>query len=129
MPMSIPATLPSAREHRLDWVGVRTFMRDHYLRRSEIPMEHLVSLPMPTLRYGEPAFALHACATVREASGTQSCRPPDRHWAIAAHTKTLLFYARTSILPLAAPGETWASVTLEQPAASVKAMAERLRAL
>jgi hypothetical protein len=104
-------------------------MIDHFLRRWEIPLEHHLSLPLPTQRYGEPAFAFYACPIVREPPAAPRCRPPDRHWAFSANSGALLFYAQISVLPLAPPGESWSVVTLEASADTVTALVDQLNAL
>lgn len=109
--MMTSVELADASTHRLTWSGCRALLKDHWLCRSEIPLGHIVSLPLPTMRLGAPGFAFHAVAPVREPSQPWRLSPPDRHGVVAASGAALLLYARTSALPLAAQGTVWSTVS------------------
>ncbi len=81
------------------------------LRRLEIPNEHAVSLPLPTKRWGEPAYAFFASPARRRPRQPMEQAPPDMWWAISAVDARLLIYAASSILPYA-KDEGWKRVTL-----------------
>ena len=74
--------------------------RAHPLRQSEIPIEHEVSLPIPTKRWGEPAYVFFAAPGVREKGRRSQTGAPDRWWAIAAHGGRVLAYALLDVVPL-----------------------------
>lgn len=113
---------------RFSWIAAHRLMGKHFLRHFEILVEHFVSLPLPILRYDQPAFAFYAGASVRQPNIRARYLPPDRHWTIAALGGSLLFYARTSILPLAPPGTHWTPAEGDRPAVTVQVLRDRLTA-
>lgn len=109
--------------------------RGGFLRDSEIPVEHTISLPLPTRRGGEPAFAAFA------ASMSGALRPPfqqsapDRWWLTSAYSGRLRVYALCQVVPLASesalagatlPAETR---TLAQVRADADALEQAMNAL
>ena len=82
---------------RLTLAELRGRFRLHPLRLSEIPVEHELSFPLPTLRFGIPAFAWFACLAKRPADAPPEYAPPDRWWALEAAAGRVLIYARTGI--------------------------------
>lgn len=127
--MMTSAELASTDTHRLTWSGCRTLLRDHWLRRSEIPLGHIVSLPIPTMRLGAPGFAFFAAAPVREPSQAWRLSPPDRHGVVAADGAALLLYARTSAVPLATTGTVWSTVMAPASKESPQTLSARLLSL
>lgn len=88
----------------LTYSDVLVRQRAGFLRASEIPVEFLVSLPMPTQRCGEPGFALFASPTSSALIQPVEQGPPDRWWAVSAKNGHLLLYAFCRVVPFA--GET-----------------------
>ncbi len=74
----------------------------------EVPLEHYVSAPLPTLRWGAPAYAAFAAPALRDPFGPMEMDPPDRWWAVDAVRLRLLAYALTSAVPFSdeAPGDS-----------------------
>ncbi len=110
----------------LSFATVRERIKTSALRRSEIPTEHLLSLPLPTLRWGRPAFAFYASPARRTPGKPTVQAPPDRYWAIAAHGGHLVFYALTSAVRLEAETDAWHPVELPPPAIPVAAMPDEV---
>lgn len=75
------------------------------IRAAEVPVEHAVSLPMPTKRTGSPGFAHFAAAAARDPEGPTKMSPPDRWWVIDAKRGRLLIYALSSVSTFAAESE------------------------
>lgn len=71
------------------------------LRTSEIPTEANVSLPMPTLRTGEPGFAFFANKTSNMFTSPVTQSPPDRWWIVNATNGSLALYALSRVLSFA----------------------------
>jgi hypothetical protein len=103
-------TLLSYREHRAQERKSPLFQR-------EVPLEHYKSLPLPTLRWGGPAFAAFACPARRAPRRPLVVNAPDRWWATSAHGGRLQVYAVVAALPFTDTGLS-ASVTIESPAAA-----------
>jgi hypothetical protein len=95
----------------LTYRQAREQQRSHPLRLAEVPVEHAVSLPLPTLRWGTPAYAQFAAPALRSPEGPQQEGPPDRWWALDARSGRLLVYALVSAVPFAA-GAPLEAVTL-----------------
>lgn len=127
--MTTSVELADTGIHRLSWSGCKALLRDHWLRRSEIPLGHVVSLPIPTMRLGAPGFAFFAAAPVREPSQAWRLSPPDRHGVVAAAGASLLLYARTSAVPLATTGTAWSTVMAPASKESPQALSARLLSL
>ncbi len=88
----------------LPWLPLaelRGRLRTHPLRLSEVPVEFEVSFPVPTRRFGPPAYAWFAGPCVRRPDGPAEHAPPDRWWAIDAATGRLLVYALAAVHPFA----------------------------
>jgi hypothetical protein len=85
-----------------DWLSYRQVLAwslDHPLRLSEIPVEHAISTPLPTLRYGIPAYIQMAAPAVRAPGQPTRQGEPDRWWLFAAQGGRLLAYALITIVP------------------------------
>lgn len=81
---------------------VRKEFAEHPLRRTEIPVEHFVSLPLPTLRWGAPGFAVFAAPALRRPRQPMRVDTPDRWWALGGGRARVLGYALCSAVPFAA---------------------------
>ena len=66
-----------------------------------VPIEHAVSLPMPTMRWSSPVFAVFAGPALRRPGRPLELHPPDRWWAVDAESGDLVAYALTSHIALA----------------------------
>jgi len=96
---------------------VRDCMRRHPLRQTEVPIEHAVSLPLPTRRLGANGYAFFAAPATRQPGEPVRQGAPDRWWVLSAASGRLLLYALTSATPFAE--EAWTPQTLPLISASV----------
>jgi len=74
---------------------------EHPLLTAEVPVEHFVSQPLPTLRWSRPAYAGFACPATRIPGEPLELDTPDRWWAIGADHGRLLAYALVRMIPFA----------------------------
>jgi len=81
------------------------------IRAAEVPVEHAISLPIPTRRWGVPGFAHFAAPALRDPEGPTRQSPPDRWWVIDARRSRLIVYALVSAVPFA-PGVTFEACEL-----------------
>ncbi len=72
---------------------------EHPLRTAEVPVEHHISHPLPTLRWASPAYAGFAGPAVRIPRQPLELGTPDRWWAIGAEHGRLLAYGLVSAVP------------------------------
>jgi hypothetical protein len=94
----------------LTYRQAREQQRTHPIRLAEVPVEHAVSLPLPSLRWGVPSYAQFAAPADRSPDRPPQQGPPDRWWVLDARSGRLVVYALTSAVPFAqAP---FAAVTL-----------------
>ncbi len=109
----------------LPYSRVRKEFGVHPLRRAEIPVEHFVSLLMPTMRWGAPGYAGFAAPARRVPGAPRALRAPDRWWAVAAAGGSLLAYALVGAVPFAGDlGQQ--QVTVPAPTRSVAGIEEDL---
>ena len=116
-------------EYLLGYAQARKAFSEHVVRRAEVPVEHMISLPMPTTRWGGvPGYAGFACPARRRPGEPLTVSAPDRWWALGARRGELLAYARTAALPFGTlpPAER---VTLPPVTRPVAAILEDLRVL
>jgi hypothetical protein len=92
------------------------------LRESDIPVDHAVSLGLPTRRWHGPGYAFLASPAVRRPGAPVEQQAPDRWWVLDARTARLIVYSLTAAVPFA-PGEQWSTVTLPPPTHSVQEQA------
>ncbi|WP_327046604.1 hypothetical protein OG320_01495 [Microbispora sp. NBC_01189] len=83
----------------LPYEQIRKEFTGHPLRQSEVPVEHAVSLPLPTLRWSAPAYAVFAGAARRAPGSPPELSTPDRWWALAASGRHVLAYNLVSAVP------------------------------
>ena len=74
-------------------------LKVHPFRTAEVPVEHSVSLPMPTTRNGGPGFAQFAAPCSRTPGEAPVQTAPDRWWVLDAAGKGVRLYARTEAVP------------------------------
>jgi hypothetical protein len=73
----------------------------HMLRQTEIPVEHAISLPLPTLRWNRPAYISFASPAIRRPNQPMQQGAPDRWWACDASNGKLIIYVLWDALPYA----------------------------
>ena len=100
----------------------------HGMRRSDIPVEHYLSLPLPTTRWGEPGYTSFASPALRRPGQPPQIGTPDRWWALSAQGGGLLIYALWRVLPYAEEVQ-WTSVTLPPVARTVPEQQQELEVL
>lgn len=72
---------------------------EHPLRNAEVPVEHFISQPLPTLRWARPAYAGFACPAARKPRQPLELDAPDRWWVTTAEHGRLLAYALVAAVP------------------------------
>jgi hypothetical protein len=115
-------------EYLLGYAQARKAFAEHAVHRAEVPVEHMISLPMPTAWWGPPGYAGFACATRRRPGEPQTVAGPDRWWLLGARRGELIAYALTSALPFGGPPAT-ERVTLSPVTRPVAAILEDLRVI
>jgi hypothetical protein len=109
----------------MNYSDMQAWFRQHPLRQSEIPTEHVVSLPLPTLRWGEAAYVYFAGPAERRSGEPSRHGPPDRWWAFRGRGGQVLFYALSRIFSLAPAG--WAAASPAPAAESVIKLQQMVR--
>jgi hypothetical protein len=110
----------------LTFTEVRDRMRNHPLRVSEVPVEHAVSLPLPTKRWMEPCYAFFASPALRRPGQPVEQGAPDRWWAMSAHGGRIIIYALAKALPLADEAN-WETVTLPLMSLTIEELKQVLK--
>jgi hypothetical protein len=113
----------------LGYARARAGFATHSLRTEEIPVEHEISLPVPTLRFGAPGYAWFAGPAGRRPGRPLRLGPPDRWWVLGAARRGLIAYARTTAIPFSDRplGPDW--VELPPVTRDLEAIEEDLRLL
>lgn len=115
----------------LSYSEIRKRQRTHMLRQMEVPTEHTVSLPLPTRRWGAPAYACFASPALRRPGTPAVQGAPDRWWVVDARNGHLVVFALWTAVPFA-PGAQWDSATLPPPTGGigeVKSLVETIELL
>src|SRR5262245_1516343 len=97
-----------------NWLNYTTIMKRQKtpaLRQTEIPVEHYVSLPLPTKRWAEPGYAFFASPARRVAGQPMIQDAPDRWGVLAAHGGRLMVYALCEAISFV-EGKPFASITV-----------------
>jgi hypothetical protein len=116
-------------EKRLMSYGeLRERQKSHVLIRSEVPLEHAVSLPLPSLAWGEPAYGFFASPALRRPNEPMQQGAPDRWWMLAAYGGRVLVYALCKSLPFPG-GAQFETVTLPRVALSRDELRQSLKAV
>jgi hypothetical protein len=105
------ADMNTIQKQLMSYSELRELQKSHFLVRSEVPTEHAISLPLPTIRWGEPSYAYFAAAALRRPQEPMRQSAPDRWWVLAAHGGRLMIYALTKSIPFPS-NETYEAVTL-----------------
>jgi hypothetical protein len=74
-------------------------LKVHPFRGAEVPVEHALSLPLPTTRAGGPGYAQFAAPCLRKPGESPVQSAPDRWWILDAASKAIRLYARTAAVP------------------------------
>src|SRR5947209_18594491 len=98
----------------LSYKEMRKNQRIHMLRQAEIPVEHAISLPLPTQRLPDPGYVFFASPAIRRPKEPMEQGAPDRWWVVDAHNGQLLIYALWEVMPFAR-GVSWTTQTLPTP--------------
>jgi hypothetical protein len=98
--------MTTGEKQLLSYSEARSRQRTHPLRQTEIPVEHAVSLPLPTRRWVGPGYAFFAAPSTRVPERPPVQGAPDRWWVVDAHGGRLILYALCAAVPFA-PGTTW----------------------
>jgi hypothetical protein len=96
------------------------FRKENDLRKF-VPVEHSISLPLPTLRYHAPGFASFASAAVRVPGQPMEQGVPDCWWVLDAKTGEPLLYALTEAVQFS-EDKTWKPVVVQSPFRTVTEM-------
>lgn len=102
----------------LGYADVQKWLQQHPLRQTEIPTEHAVSLPMPTRRWGEPAYSFFACPAERRPGQPPRHDAPDRWWVFSAKGGQVLIYTLSRFFSFAG-GQRWDTITVSPASESV----------
>jgi hypothetical protein len=113
---------------RLSYGDARSRFATHPIRLSEIPVEHAVSLPVATLRFGAPGYAWFAGPARRIPHQPLQLGAPDRCWALGADRPGLLAYALISAMPIMTEFSP-EPVTLPAATRSIEAIEEDLQVI
>jgi hypothetical protein len=105
------AEMNPMQKHLMNYSELRERQKSNVLTRSEVPIEHAVSLPLPTLKWGEPAYAFFAAPALRSPDAPMQQSAPDRWWVLAAHGGRLMIYALSKAIPFPS-SEIFEAVTL-----------------
>lgn len=84
----------------LPYSKLRMHSHGGIFRQNEIPVGHIISLPLPTLRFGVPGYILFAAPALRSPGEATRQFPPDRWWVLDAGNAHVLVYAQTKSLPM-----------------------------
>jgi hypothetical protein len=69
----------------------------------EVPIQSYLSIPMPTKRFGQSAFASFSCPEHLVVGQKPDIAPPDRWWLFDERAKHLLCYSIIAVTPFAQP--------------------------
>ena len=128
-------TMNQIEKQLMSYLELRERQKSNVLIRSEVPVEHAISLPLPTNRWGEPSYAYFAAAALRRPQEPMRQSAPDRWWIIAAYGGRMMVYALTKSIPFPS-NAVFEAVTLPRVAMSrdelrqsLKTMEEKLEVL
>jgi hypothetical protein len=91
----------------------------------EVPIQSYISIPLPTKRFGQSAFASFSCPEHLVIGQKPDIAPPDRWWLFDERAEHLLCYSVTAVAPFAQPmprpgsGDAPAKVSVAEQARSL----------
>jgi hypothetical protein len=88
-------------ERHLTLAEVMERQKTHWLRQAEVPIEHYVSIPLPTTRWAGAGYACYAAPALRRRGEPTSVSPPTHWWVVAANGGHLVVYALYAAVPYA----------------------------
>jgi hypothetical protein len=110
----------------LTFTQIKRRLTAHPIISAEVPVEHFVSLLLPTKRWGEASYACFASpAAARRPDQPARLHPPDRWWAVAAHGGGLRVYSLWAAVPYA-EHVAWEPATLPMPDRSIAELREEV---
>ena len=112
----------------MDYPEINKRWASHPLLLAELPTGMTLSLPLPSKRWGAPAYAWFASPTRRVGSVWEQS-PPDRWFVVDAASARLMVYARQDSLPFADASQ-WSATTLPllpRPIAELKTIQSKLQ--
>jgi len=95
---------------RLSFSAIQRAWERHPLRIAVVPLERWISLPMPTMHYGRPAYVFFSASNPSPLAERKRIGPPDRWWVLAADHAEPMLFALCSVLPLG--GREWSPTPL-----------------
>lgn len=126
-----PATPPPTSPEEIamaPYDQLRKEIVDHPVRHTEMPTEHAISLPVPTLRWSVPAVACFAGPAARAPGRPLRLGTPDRWWALHPQSRRLVGYGLVAALPFAGTGLA-DEVVVDRTGRTIGEVAEELRLL
>jgi hypothetical protein len=109
----------------LNYTKILQYQRAHALRQSEIPVEHAVSLPVPTKRWKEPGYAFFASPALRIPGRPMEQDTPDRWCVLTASGGHLILYALCEAFSFTA-GAKFERLTLPSESRSIIELKQEL---
>ena len=110
----------------LRYSEVRSRQRTHPVRQAEVPVEHAVSLPLPTRRWAGAGFAYFAAPALRPPEGPTVQGAPDRWWVVDAHSGRLHVYALCAAVPFVERA-TWGELILPPTTRTLEELRQALQ--
>lgn len=96
----MPSNSPRNSEFA-SYQSIREAVERHPVRTAEVPLQHEVSLPVPTMRWGSPVYVVFAMPASRQPGAPKRLGVPDRWWSVDAKTSRLKGYNTVDTVPLA----------------------------
>ncbi len=113
------------RQTLISYLGAVTGCHKGATHEVNVPIGHAVSLPLPTLRFGIPAYAAFASPSVREPEQRVVQGPPDRWWLLDARTGAVAIFALCALHPFAQVHFT--KTALPRPIGTVAGLRQQLK--
>src|SRR3954469_17510859 len=111
------------------YTEIRDRVRTNSIRMNEIPLEHTVSFPIPTKKWGGmPGYAFFASPNTRKPNEPSEQGAPDRWWVIDALSGKTIVYALFRAVPFDAESK-WTSVQLPLVGVTVAEVQQRQKEL
>ena len=118
----------TAKDQFAPYHEIREAIERHPVRTAEVPLEHEVSLPVPTMRWGSLAYVVFAMPAHRQSAAPKRLGAPDRWWSIDARSRRLQSYNTVDAIPLTDTAQS-ELIEIASPVRSLAAHLEDLKAL